>query len=71
MTKDEVIAQLCMITSDIGERVFKHALAHDCFCGANETPNPCFNFDRKILKFICDAIKEKIERERNNDPKKK
>lgn len=65
MTRDELISKFCSLSSEVAGSLdeFKNS-AHDCFCV--ERPN--FQFDPKIVKFIIDATREKIDRENEEKP---
>lgn len=57
MKREDVIKKLCVLCTKVGESEhFDNKYAHDCFCGEKEA----FQFDRKILDFITDAIDEKL-----------
>jgi hypothetical protein len=57
MEKNEVIERLCALCSEVGEKVFNHEFAHDCFCGQNISKLP-FEFNEQILSYIEKVVKE-------------
>jgi len=59
MHKDDVIEQFCELATLVGDNVFHNKYAHDCFC---QDTNADFQFEPQIMKFIKDAVKEKIAR---------
>jgi hypothetical protein len=59
MTKAKVIERLCALCSEVGDAVYQHSYATDCFCGPDTTN---FQFEEIILKYIEEAVKEKIDR---------
>jgi hypothetical protein len=59
--KKEVLERLCELTAEVMRRKFNYEKAADCFCG--KTPQHDFRFDREVLEFIAEAIREKLERE--------
>ena len=59
-TKQDVISRFCALASEVGEEVFLHKYAHDCFCGNNKTFENDFRFDDIVLEFIEDAVRAKI-----------
>ena len=59
MKRDEVIKAFCELSSRVGEQVFQHSRAHDCFCNG---PDVYFQFDDEVFQFIVDAVEEKIKR---------
>lgn len=65
MNKKEVIESFCELATKVGEEVFNHQFAHDCFCGASPmvTSLHTFQFEKPVLDFIVDAVNEKIAKE--------
>lgn len=61
MTKYDVKQFFCKLSYIVMEH-FNFNVSADCFCGKNETLN--YNFDKKVLEFIQDAVNEKIAREK-------
>ena len=62
MTKQEVIEELCNLSSKVA-RFMKNRVPADCFCGKNFLVNNSFQFDVRVIEFIQNAVNEKIERE--------
>ena len=68
LQKDEVLKRLCKLCSKVRDNLsVKNSVASDCFCGQS-APDPLrnvlkpsrFQFDSKTLKFIEDAVAERI-----------
>ncbi|HPM74270.1 MAG TPA: hypothetical protein PLA71_00945 [Saccharofermentans sp.] len=59
MTKDQVIARLCNLSTWVGSKIFKEKHAHDCFCSLTPTEHPSFQFEEAIIKYIEKAVTEK------------
>ncbi len=66
MTKSEIITKFCELSANVGKQL-QHQHAHDCFCEhANlrpDSPYVSFQFEEAVLKFIEDAVNEKIAKE--------
>lgn len=66
MTKQEVIEELCKISTEVAEALSKArgtSIAHDCFCGENElSKDGGFSFDPTIFEFIRNSVKMTIQR---------
>ncbi len=58
MDKNQILARLCKLASDVNKEVFKHNKASDCFCGEKPTNN--FQFEDDILLFIERAVQKEI-----------
>ena len=56
MQKDDIIQDFCELSTLVGDHM---QYSHDCFC--NET-TVHFKFDKEIMQFIKDAVREKIRR---------
>lgn len=59
MTRDEVIARLCALVSEVGDKVFHDQHQHDCFCGHND-----IEFGRvesEVVDWLEHAVKTAIE----------
>ena len=62
MKRKDFTYRLCRIVTTVGSVHFNGKLAHDCFCVAGLCiPDPVV--DDKIIKFIEDAVNEKIKGE--------
>jgi hypothetical protein len=59
MTRQEVITRLCELVSLVNAEVFQFRVASDCFC---EEGNVNFQFEEEVIRFIEDAVKEKLEK---------
>lgn len=63
MEKQKVIERFCALASKVGNEKYKSQYAADCFCGTN--PNTWltnnFQFEEPIMKFIEEAIEEKLQ----------
>jgi hypothetical protein len=70
MKKQQVVACFCELASSVGNKVFKNKCAHDCFCGLNPLGNSGYSFDEDIIKYIEDAVNEKIARDIETEPVK-
>lgn len=61
MDKAQTLEKLCEITNTVGVH-FKLLREHDCFCEHNPLGHQATHTD--ITDFICEAVKEKIAREK-------
>lgn len=61
MTKDEVLARLCALTTRVGEHL--NHVPHECFCGAaaEGRPGPNFRFGEGVLAFVEAAVLGALE----------
>jgi len=66
MDKSEVIEALCELADKVGEHIFNHTVASDCFC-ENGGPDELFRFDEEVLQFIKDAVDEKLNKEKSHE----
>ena len=66
-TKQNVISRLCALASEVGEEMFHHECAHDCFCGQNNMQEESFRFSDAVLSWIEDVVRAKIERVKNGE----
>ncbi len=64
MTPREVRVEFCSLGGKVGA-YFKHQYAHDCFCNLEQADEAHFQYESTILKFINDAVDEKITRDGN------
>lgn len=62
MKKEEVLGSFCALSSEVGDHL-KNQFACDCFCGLNKMSDKNFQFQKEVLDFICQAVKEKISRD--------
>ncbi len=62
MKKEEVIERFCKLSTEVNVNIFDFDIPSDCFCLKNFNPK-YFQFDEKILNFIEDAVKTKIDNE--------
>lgn len=60
--KEEVIKQLCLLCTKIGEDVFDSCIPHDCFCGDNKNFEFDFQFAEEIITFLEKSVDERIEK---------
>lgn len=65
LDKKEVVVGLCQTVRRVGEH-FENRYAHDCFCEQSLQRDTIlgFQFDDQVMKFIRDAVDEKIAREK-------
>jgi len=63
MTKEEVIRQYCSIGGEVAEHVFGFLEAADCFC-SDTLEGFSFQYSRRILDYIRDAVHDRIKKER-------
>ncbi len=61
MKKIEIIRRLCTLTTLVGDKKFNHQIPHDCFCDEIHIDNRFFRFDEEIIKFIENAVKDKLD----------
>lgn len=61
MTKQEVLMSLCSICHSVMDKKFDYMEPADCFCVGSSDSN--FQFSPKVLDFIRDAVREKLERQ--------
>ena len=59
MSKNEVIERFCKLSAEVMRRKFKCNYAADCFCG-NHAPDWNYSYSEKILKFIEESVREKL-----------
>lgn len=64
MDKSDVIQHFCELASTVGEVKFEHKIPHDCFCKDSCYSFGDFQFDEEVLKFIKDAVDEKLNKEK-------
>ncbi len=60
-TKDEVIKRICELAGQVGYHL-QNKYAADCFCAESEQPPEYFRFEPEIMKFIEEAIQEKMNK---------
>jgi len=60
--KQEVIERLCDLATNVGEIQFKFSEHHDCFCGMNPLGSVDYRMGEAVIKFIEDAVYEKLGR---------
>ncbi len=59
----ETLERFCELSFNVAEKKFGfHEVAADCFCG-RKLINNNFRFTEKVIKFIEDAVNEKLEKE--------
>jgi hypothetical protein len=65
MDSVEVQQRLCLLTTRVAGEVFKWNAAADCWCGENPVSalGYPFSMDESVLRYIEDAVQEKMERE--------
>ncbi len=76
-TKDEVIKRICELAGQVGYHLqnkypgstrlrdgyhLQNKYAADCFCAESEQPPEYFRFEPEIMKFIEEAIQEKMNK---------
>jgi len=62
MSKKEIVIRLCMLTTKVMNKKYNYTEPADCFCDASVL-NSSFNFSPEVLKFIEEAVDEKLEKE--------
>ena len=70
MKRKELLKALCELASDVGRKAYHSKYAYDCFCKYRQKEKgTCytFSFDNKILRYIEDAVAEKLERDNDNE----
>jgi hypothetical protein len=61
LAQDEVVKRLCNVCSKVRAAMSKeNSVASDCFCGQSVPDPQGFQFDSKVLKFIEDAVAERM-----------
>lgn len=65
MNASEVKQELCSLCTEVNEKVFGFTYAADCFCGDKVCDHSGYRFDKEVLEFIKDAVKEKINAQSN------
>ncbi len=63
MTKKEFIKRLCALVSNVNSNHFHNGFASDCFCGESPLSEDNPIVSELVIKFIEDAVKEKIEQD--------
>lgn len=63
MEKNEIIREFCDLSRKVG-RHFKYKYGHDCFCEESKPSMLTYTYELPILKFIQEAVAEKIAREK-------
>lgn len=64
MTRPEVLEKLCLIATDVRNKIFHSNVAADCICepGKIKYIHPArFEFEDAVLDFIREAVSEKIK----------
>lgn len=61
LTKQGAIGRLCALCTNVAERVFDWEHSADCFCGEDFDG---YRMGTEVVKFIEEAVKEKIERDK-------
>jgi len=57
MTRQDVLKRFCQLSDDVMTKVFMCRVAADCFCRKDKH----FNFSAEVVKFIEEAVREKID----------
>jgi len=60
MEKQEIMEKLCSLSTLVGREIYKSTIPHDCWCRENVATD--FMFDEEIIKYIEDAVCEKINK---------
>lgn len=68
MTKEQVLERLCIVVTKVGAEAFHEAEAHDCFCPVGQSNPSTFRVDEAVMKFIEDAVDEKIKKQASSTP---
>lgn len=64
MTKKQTIEAFCALASKVSGEVFNGGVPSDCFC-TGPLIDQSFSMSDELIKFIFDAVTEKIERMTN------
>ena len=64
MNKKQVQQELCRIAGGLVGHYLKKK--YSCTCHLQRTKPTDFEYDENILKFVCDAVLEKMDREDKN-----
>ena len=62
MTKQKTLSRLCALATLVSEHVYKHAHAHDCFCGEAPEDEYPFAHSEKVIRFIEEAVRAAIRK---------
>ncbi len=69
MTKQEIIAAFCGLTTEVAGVVFNHNYSSDCFCHEEKTyigQFGSFSFSKKVFDFINEAVQTALIEKRSN-----
>lgn len=61
MTRPEVLEKLCLIATDVRNKIFHSNVAADCICESKANLNLGFEFEDAVLDFIREAVSAKIK----------
>lgn len=69
MTRDQVLERFCNLTTEVMKKRFNAMEAADCFCGTQDLTayfkaGCTYQFSEKIVKYIEDAVREKLQKEK-------
>lgn len=63
ISKQEVVKQLCKLTTTVGSVEFGHTSPYDCFCEEYRAfLGEDFRFDQEIIDYIKDAVYSKLSK---------
>jgi len=62
MNKEDTINTLCQLLTFVKDNVFNNQVPADCFCNECSFNDSCFCMHPDIIKFVQDAVAEKIKR---------
>jgi len=60
--KRELVDRFCKLSRRVAHCQFRFREPADCFCALHD--DPYFQFSEKVIKFIEEAVEEKLDRDR-------
>jgi hypothetical protein len=60
LTKQQIIKELCTLSTEVNEKVFEYSVSTDCFCTKDASSD--YRFNQEVLEFIKAAVVEKIKK---------
>ena len=70
ITKSDLLARLCALCTEVGERLYNSREPHDCFCNARTEDSDSFQFSSDIIDWIEEVVELSIppkENKKNSD----
>jgi hypothetical protein len=65
LSKELVLERLCVMSTEVMEKVYRYQIPADCFCGKQDFGD--FQFDDEILEFIEKAVEDAIEKHKKEE----